>query len=229
MPTVDYRAHLRELPPAHWPGYLSENSGLPGPRGNLSLLDAVGDVADASTLDALIATDDEYLVACGVAGLGALTRADDPVALDRLRGFASDARWRVREAVAMALQRLGDADLSGLASVALEWSVDPSPLVRRAAVAGICEPRLLADPGMAATAIRACGIATGALVADGDDVDRESRRVLRQALGYCWSVAVAADPEPGLPAFDALRASSNPDVQWIVRENLRKKRLALLL
>jgi hypothetical protein len=54
-------------------------------------------------------------------------------------------------------------------------------------------------------------------------------RTLRQALGYAWSVAVAADPEPGLTAFTALRDDPDPDVAWVVRENLRKKRLQRLL
>ena len=54
-------------------------------------------------------------------------------------------------------------------------------------------------------------------------------RTLRQALGYCWSVAVAADPDLALPAFEALEASADPDVRWIVRENLRKARLQRVL
>jgi hypothetical protein len=53
--------------------------------------------------------------------------------------------------------------------------------------------------------------------------------VLRQALGYCWSVAIAADAATGLPLFTALTTSKDRDVQWIVRENSKKARLARLL
>jgi hypothetical protein len=53
-------------------------------------------------------------------------------------------------------------------------------------------------------------------------------RTLRQALGYCWSVAVAADPVPGLPAFLALE-EDDPDLAWIVRTNRTKSRLRRLL
>lgn len=53
-------------------------------------------------------------------------------------------------------------------------------------------------------------------------------RTLRQALGYCWSVAVAADPADGLPAFRALSTSDDPDVLWIHRENAKKARIASL-
>jgi hypothetical protein len=55
---------------------------------------------------------------------------------------------------------------------------------------------------------------------------------LRKGLGYCWSVAVAAAPETGWPAFEAVveRAASDGDrdLRWIARENLRKRRLERL-
>lgn len=43
----------------------------------------------------------------------------------------------------MDLQRLGDSDRSQMLALAERWSKDASPLVRRAAIAGVCEPRLL--------------------------------------------------------------------------------------
>jgi len=57
----------------------------------------------------------------------------------------------------------------------------------------------------------------------------EAIRVLRQALGYCWSVAVAANPGPGLPLFHSLEADPDPDIAWIVRQNRKKARLKSLL
>lgn len=51
-------------------------------------------------------------------------------------------------------------------------------------------------------------------------------RVLRQALGYGWSVAVAADVSIGLPALARWVPEPNADVRWIVRQNLGKARLA---
>jgi hypothetical protein len=61
-------------------------------------------------------------------------------------------------------------------------------------------------------------------------VDRRSDdfRVLRQALGYCWSVAVAAWPEKGQPMMESWLASSDRDVRWVMKENLRKNRLKRL-
>ncbi len=49
-------------------------------------------------------------------------------------------------------------------------------------------------------------------------------RTLRKTLGYAWSVAVVALPDEGKPLFERLLGSDDPDVHWVVRENLRKKR-----
>lgn len=229
-PTVadTHRTALTALPHDAWGAYLDAHSGLPGPRGNLELLAAAGDLAPADLLRAWAASDDEYRAAVGTAGLGRLAVEGDPTALDELRGHANDARWRVREAVAMALQRLGDADRARLQAVADTWA-SGSPLEQRAAVAGICEPRLLRDSADAAHAVALVARVTAALAAlpagrrRADDV-----RTLRQALGYCWSVAVAADPAAGFPALDALvePASRDADIRWVLRQNLGKARLA---
>ena len=227
----DYRSELIALDRSSWPAYLSERSGVPGPRANLELLRAVADIGDLATYDALIDTDDEYLTCCGVVGLGAeLAARPDGRLLARLRAYASDPRWRVREAVAMALQRLGDADLDRLRSVVLDWADDPDPLVQRAAAAAICEPRLLESAEATATAVEVCQRVTSSLIRRPRTERRNADvRTLRRGLGYCWSVAVAADPVPGLAAFAALAVSTDPDVAWIVRENRGKKRLARLL
>ena len=224
----DYRDELLRLDPAAWPAYLDARSGLPGPRGNIELAQAVADLDDPAIFDDLIASGDEYRTFCGVVGLG--NRAGDPPVTSRLRDLATDDRWRVREAVAMALQRLGDRDLARLLDIVSDWAEDPHPLVQRAAAAAICEPRLIMTPAAAAVALRTCERATELLALRPSGTRRDQDvRTLRQALGYCWSVAVAADPGPGLERFAALRGGEDPDVVWIVRENLRKKRLARLL
>ncbi len=190
-------------------------------------MDAAAALASQATIDALLDSGDEYLVMCAAAALG--RRANDPAAAARARALASDERWRVREGVAIGLQLLGDRNLPALLVLVEEWAADPDPLVGRAAVAAVCEPRLLRDPQATAAALAACERLTTRLAAlppgqrRGADV-----RTLRQALGYCWSVAVAADPTAGLPTFGALDVA-DPDVAWIVRTNTGKKRLAALL
>lgn len=210
-----------------WPAYLDAHSGLPGPRANTQLAMAVADLGDGAMFDELIASGDEYRTFCGVVGIGEAA-ADQQVAA-RLHELSKDGRWRVREAVATGLQRLGDHDFPALERIVLDWADDEHPLVRRAAVAAICEPRLLHTHEAAATAVEVCRRCTAGLVAHpADERKHADVRTLRQSLGYCWSVAVAADPEPGLAAFAALD-QTDPDVAWIVRENRGKKRLSRVL
>ena len=125
----DYRAKLRSL--EDWDAYLLAESGLPGPRGNLELAQAAADEGSRALFERyLTLTPDrapvnspyEFLAFCGVVGLGRLLAEGEPGLLPTLRAFASDPRWRLREAVAMALQRLGDADMPRLLAAAREWS-----------------------------------------------------------------------------------------------------------
>lgn len=226
-----YVAELRALPIDQIADYLGRHSNLPGPRANLTLLDAAGDVLPSPVAYRFAEAEDEYLACCGAVALGRVA-LDDPAdesALARLLNLAADDRWRVREAVAIALQRIGDQDPARLRSIVADWVRSKDALVIRAALAGICEPRLLADQLTVEQAVAACGVATE-FVADAPADQRKApaMRTLRQALGYCWSVAVAADVQRGLPAFLALDVD-DPDVAWIVAENRKKQRLKRIL
>jgi hypothetical protein len=228
-----YRAFLRNLPNRE--PYLLANSNLPGPRSNLELLYAVMEEGTEAEFRrwaalepgvALANTPHEFLACCGVAGLGALLAAGDRSPLPLLRERAADPRWRVREGVAMALQRWGDADMPGLLAEMNEWA-QAGPLVQRAAAAGLCEPRLLQDPSHAAAVLALLDVITRRLASTpAAERKTDAFKTLRQALGYCWSVAVVALPEAGKPLIEKWLANADPDVRWLMRENLRKNRLA---
>lgn len=215
-------------------GFLLAHSGLPGPRANLELLHLAAEVIGEGLAARFRSDPEVYLVCCGVVRLArtwleALEPGRDQVVAD-LRDFAASDSWRVREAVAMALQRIGDDDPQAVLQVALAWAQDAAaePLVGRAAVAAICEPRLLMTPSIAAGAVEACALATAALVrVPPQRRTDQAVRTLRQGLGYCWSVALAADPS-GLSRFEGLDLT-DPDLAWIVRENLKKARLRRIL
>jgi hypothetical protein len=213
--------------------YLLANSALPGPRANLELLDAAGDVLsrdDALRL-AVLSPDDapsgtalEYLPCCGVVAVGRLVVEGDLGLVPLLRAAASDPRWRVRESVAIALQRWGDADAAAMFAAVGPWTSE-SLLEARAAVAAVCEPRLL----RAEARVRdACGVLDAAtrLLAATPVPRGEPGRVLGAALGYGWSVAIAAGPSLVLPAFEAWADSPDKDIRRLVRENLTKSRFA---
>jgi hypothetical protein len=168
-------------------------------------------------------SDDEFLAACGVVGLGRLVAEGRSRYLGVLRGRASDPRWRVREAVAMWLQRIGDVDMEELLRVAEEWGRG-SPFEQRAAAGALCEPRLLSRKRDVTRVLRLLDRMTSGLARSLDRRD-EGHRVLRKGLGYCWSVAVVAHPAAGKRAMERWIPSDDPDIRWVMKENLKKARL----
>ena len=226
-PTSKYIDELRSLESSQWPAYLSEHSGLPGPRANLPLAAAVAACADVPEIRELLRNGGEYQTMCAAAALG--RHADTAASEAQARALASDPRWRVQEGVAIGLQLLGDVDPEAIRRIVRQWVDVPEPLVQRAAAAAICEPRLLRSSEGAAVASDVCSRATQHLAGLPAQRRKEpDARKLRQALGYCWSVAVAANPQIALSSFQELD-TTNPDIAWIVNQNRRKKRLSSLL
>jgi hypothetical protein len=225
---ADYRATLRQL--NDWEPYLRAESRLPGPRGNLELAEAVSLEGDRDLFARLrddhgpdVApenTPECFLAFCGVLGLG----ADGPAALPELRRWAADPRWRVREAVAMAVQRIADTRPAEAVEAMRDWARG-SRLEQRAAVAALCEPRLLRDEATARAALEVLDEVTASLGAPSRDDDE---RALRKALSYGWSVAVVGRPDPGRDLMERWIADGDAGTRRIMRENLRKARLARL-
>jgi|GEM_PF-93800 hypothetical protein len=219
-----YRAELRRL--TEWEAYLKKNSGLPGPRANLELVEAVGEEADAERLWRLSASSDEFLALCGTAGLGHIAVSDPVPVISWLRELAADPRWRVREGVAIALQHLGRYSMPRLLAEMEKWSAE-GPYLQRAAAAGLCEPSLLKEPEHVARVLKVLDRMTKSLAATSAR-KTEGFRVLRQALAYSWSVAAAALPEAGRPLMEKWLRSHDKDVAWVMQENLTKGRMVAL-
>ncbi len=231
MKIDDYRKTLRSL--KDWEPFLLKNSGLPGPRGNIELGQAVADEGDKKLFTRLISFDakvapvntpQEFLAFCGTVGFGRLAAEGDAGAMKILRRQASDPRWRTREAVAMGLQRVGDKDMARLLKEMDEWSKG-NPLEQRAAVAALCEPRLLNDKKYTARTLLILDVVTRAILKITDRKSEEFQ-ALKKGLGYCWSVAVAALPQEGKAMIEKWFVSDDRDIQWIMKENLKKDRLA---
>jgi hypothetical protein len=215
-----------------WDAFLMQESRLPGPRGNLELAQIVAEEGDLSrfthflTFDPQIAptnTPGEFLAFCGVLGLGKLIAQGQLDLLPKLRGHASDPRWRTREAVAMALQHWGQVDMTRLLQEMGSWSKG-SWLEKRAAAAAVSEPALLIDARHNRRVLDILDRITASVV-QADDRHDQGFKVLRQALGYCWSVVLVAAPEEGKLMMEKWMNFSDPDVRWIMKENLKKKRL----
>jgi hypothetical protein len=225
-----YAERLRGI--KEWRTYLVTNSGLPGPRGNIELAQAVADLGTARLFRQYLDLDDdprvpdpekEYLVFCAVLGLGRLVADGERGHLDALRRYASDPRWRVREAVAMALQRFGVVDMDLLLRTAKKW-LKGGWLEQRAVAAGLCEPALLHDLKHVDGVLDALDAITAG-IADAEDRTTDAFRALRKGMGYCWSVAAAASPGEGKRRMERWMSSADADVRWIMKENLGKNRL----
>jgi len=225
-----YREILRTL--ENWDSFLLRESGLPGKRANIELAQAVAQEGDEGLFERFLSFDadkaptnspQEFLAFCGVLGLGRLLSEGEMEVLRTVRVHASDPRWRMREGVAMALQRLGEADMDSLLREMEEWSKG-NPLERRAAAAALCEPKLLRDQKHVKRVLQILDQTT-ASIAGSENRRSDEFKALRKGLGYCWSVAVAASPDEGKELMEKWFSSDDKDVIWIMKQNLRKKRL----
>lgn len=225
-----YRQKLKNL--KDWSPYLLRESCLPGPRANLELAFAVAlegpeelliEFANLGPNEAPKNTKEEFLAVCGVIGLGYLVYRGGAKHFDLIRERASDPRWRIRESVALGLQKCAETSFEELFALMLSWS-DGSLLERRAVVATLCEPDLLKDQKDASKILDLLDGITQSLLAEEDRRSVEFR-VLRKALGYGWSVAVAAHPNIGKPKMEKWIRSRDRDVLWVMRNNLKKNRL----
>jgi len=209
-----------------------QESGLPGPRANLELMQAVAEVGDESrflrwlsyTPDvAPVNTPQEFLACCGTAGLGKLVKDGKKEYLEQLRLLASDPRWRVREAVAMALQIYGEDHMEELITEMGNWARGNN-YEKRAAAAALCEPKLLSQKEQVSKVLQILETITYSIMEIADRKD-EGFIALKKGLAYCWSVAIVALPDEGKQRFEKLVAYDDKDIKWIIRENLKKDRL----
>jgi len=226
--------------------FITKHSNLPGPRGNLELAFAFSDVITESleknkdqlwqlcndlcsiTVDeAPVNSPFELVSFCGTLGIGSLGSKHTSlfnIALCKLKILANDPRWRMREAVAMALQRLANSRSLETLNELTNWIVYGKFLELRAVAAALADPAILKDEQVAAQALMMHQKIMENLVLQ---VDRKSEtfRTLRKGLGYTWSVVIQANPEKGFNVLAEMAKSEDRDIQWIVRENLKKNRL----
>jgi len=91
-------------------------------------------------------------------------------------------------------------------------------------VAALCEPKQLREERRKERVLEILDRVTVSM--QGVENRRKNEfKVLRKGLGYCWSVAVAAYPEAGKKMMERWFVSDDEDVLWMMKENLRKKRL----
>jgi hypothetical protein len=215
-----------------WDAYLMQESSLPGPRANLELIQAAAEVGDENIFLYLLSytpdiapvnTQQEFLACCGTVGLGKLLKSGKTEHLKRLRLLASDPRWRIRESVAMALQLFGEEYMEELIKEMELWA-EGNSYEKRAAAAALCEPKLLKQKEQVFRVLQILDTITYS-IQDTTDRKDEGFKALKKGLAYCWSVAIVGFPEEGKQAFEKWMNCDDKDINWIIKENLKKERL----
>jgi hypothetical protein len=226
--------------------YIISNSNLPGRRANLELADAFPDalekfvqkesqkcwalcmrMLELTEDEAPVNTPTEFVPFCGAVGIGSIGSAQPSFfdqAIVTLRGFAKDSRWRMREAVRMGLQRLAKIRARDTLTTMEGWIGEGNWLEMRAIAAAVAMPSLLETEEMATWALNLHRKIFDRLL-EAQDRKSEPFRVMRKAIGYTLSVVVKALPREGFEFMVQLLDSQDKDVKWILRENLKKKRL----
>jgi len=229
--------------------YLRERSRLPGQRANLELMNDLSHLLAVLTreqpdnvralLNHLIHhhykgvasnTPEEFVMLCGVVSFGTCAAVKPEwrgETVEFLNDCVGNGSWRVREGAAIAFQRLLQVapqetlhHLTGLACTGDYWQ-------QRAAIAAVAEPALLNAPEMVNGSLEIQRVVLGRLhLAPAAERRREDFRALRKALGYTLSVVTAVVPEEGFALMREGVAWGDADIVWILRENLKKKRLA---
>lgn len=228
--------------------YLRDQSRLPGTRANLELAQDFSQIlalkapncphAARVLLNYLVHdekrlvpnTPGEFVVMCGVLASGCCA-ATMPIwrleLFPLLTHYACNSSWRVREATALALQKLLVAAPDEILPELRDLLTRGDCLQQRACLAAISEPSLLTAPEFVVPALGMQRLALERLHALPMTQRRHADvRVLRQTLGYTLSVVTAAYPDGGFALMYEIAAWHDPDIHWVLRENLKKRRLA---
>ncbi|MFX1577759.1 MAG: hypothetical protein ACFFCF_11395 [Promethearchaeota archaeon] len=208
--------------------FLTENSNLPGPRGNLELAFALSEIYE--DLDVLLEwteiTEDQatvndpksFLAFCAAICLGKIyTKTKDPKLIRILKHLADDGRWRMREAVAFGFQIIGEHDFNELKAIFSDWIREANNLEKRAILVSLAHPPFLTEERT-----KFCFKITDEIlleIANGENFD-----VLRKGLEFTLSVFAAANPALGF-RFMRKWIGKRQLIDRILVKNLKKKRL----
>ena len=226
--------------------HLQEGSQLPGPRANLSLAERFADAfakeqpddgawkrliewAQLPEAEAPVNDPREYLPFCAIQALGACyagakeerRREIEPL----LKAAMNDPRWRMREGVAMAFQRIGEKDFGQLKTWFGEWIGEANSLERRAFVAALAHPPLLKNRENALFCLKLTERILDDLAHGLPASNSEDARVLSKGLEYAISVFVEKAPEEGFALLRKFAVLDDKQLKKIIKSNLGKSRL----
>lgn len=227
--------------------YLTTNSNLPGPRGNLTLAFKFGESFEKANiskdmLDLLIRwtnlseeeaptnNPNEYLSFCGILALGAhycyVNEEIKDLIINRFKIAMNDKRWRTREGAAMGLQKIAEKDFNPIIKYFTMWYPSSSYLEKRGFVATLAHPPILKNKEIAQFSLKM----SESILNDIITYDKASRLsqdflVLSKGLQYALSVFVAALPDDGFDLLKKYAGFKDKELNVIIKSNLGKTRL----
>ena len=227
--------------------YLSSNSNLPGPRGNLALAFRFADYfkersiskdllnllirwVNISQEEAPTNNPREYLSFCGILALGEHYCYADEVIKDlimtQFKMAMNDKRWRTREGAAMGFQRIAEIDFNPIKEYFSMWFSESNYLEKRAFIAALAHPPILKNKEVAQFSLRISeDILNEILCASKTCRRSQDFAVLFKGLQYALSVFVAYIPEEGFDLLKKYAEFNDPEINKIIRCNLGKYRL----
>lgn len=242
IPIFDFPSKFKEIE-----DFLSMNSNLPGPRGNLTLAFRFADCFEKENiskdlLDLLIEwlnitaeeaptnNPREYLPFCGILALGAhyyyAHEEIKSLILNHLKRAMNDRRWRIREGAAMGLQRIAEKDFNTIKNFFSMWYDDSNYLEKRAFIATLAHPPILKNKEIARFSLEMSeNILNDILSSDKASRRSEDFIVLSKGLQYALSVFIADLPEEGFDLLKKYAGLSDPGLNKIIKVNLGKSRL----
>ncbi len=229
--------------------YLRENSRLAGARVNLDLANDVAYLLAAAvsqrpdavrSLISYLFTNDrkegassapaEFVTLCGIIASGTCASIEvgwrvDTFAL--LHAYAGNPHLRMRGGVATAYRHLLTAVPEETSEHLISLAREGSYFQQCVAIVTMDEQHLLYIPCVLTTALQMQRIVLEHVHNAPLTVrKRKDFYALRQALGYMLSVITVVAPEQGFALMRECATWNDPDITWILRENLKKKRLA---
>ena len=231
-----WQTYLDDLDVASLTTYLSENSNLPGPRGNLTLAYKLAQLISGNWLNHTDylkrcitewSTDDEYLRTCRNVALGfvlASHSSEENWITPLLYEDNYNPMWRPREAVTLGLEETLRKRPEYTLKLLDQWN-NGDLIVLRNTLMVLASPTILSEHASVREALRHYTEEAMKRIKQDADIKPEGYDILKNSLGFTISVAAVADPET-LTLMKQWVESREKTWLSILANNLKKKRLA---
>ena len=227
--------------------YLLDNSNLPGKRSNLELADAFSDYFKGKTFEEdtwkwlsylnsydseKAPTNDpkEFLSFCAVQALGcSYLFMEEEKKKDILKAVSeamNDTRWRMREAAAMAFQKIGEDDFETIKKIFQDKLTHSNFLEKRSIIAALAHPPMLKSKKNVVFCLECGEYILDEISTLGPDLLKDKTfKVLSKGMEYAVSVFVAALPDEGFDLLKKYALVEHKAIKKIIKSNLGKARL----